>query len=363
MFGFGKKDKKTDFDAVINDGAAKITVKKGDNLLKTALDAGLPWPHDCRVGSCGTCKCVVKSGKIKALTDFSYVLDGEQLKSGMVLACQTLLKTDIEVEVEMEISDQPAIKIHHLAGKISSIRDLTHDIKELTIKTEDQFDRDMVAGQYAEIEVDGVSSPRSYSFAKSPENENSGEFSFYIRKVPGGKFTEWLFGEDRTGTDVKLSAPYGHFYYRSDSTYMVCIAGGSGMSAVKAVLEDCVREQVQRNCIFLFGAQTEKDLYCQDEMQIIKEKWNPNFTFDYVEVLSNLEEGHSWTGPTGFVTEHLKQAYMETGSIDLNGAHGYLCGPPPMIDSAIELLKSGGIKEGDIYFDKFLDASNIPGGR
>ena len=37
MFGFGKKDKKTDFDAVVNNGEATVTVKKGDNLLKAAL--------------------------------------------------------------------------------------------------------------------------------------------------------------------------------------------------------------------------------------------------------------------------------------------------------------------------------------
>ena len=54
---------------------------------------------------------------------------------------------------------------------------------------------------------------------------------------------------------------------------------------------------------------------------------------------------------------------MDTSVLDLNGAQGYLCGPPPMIDSAIELLKSGGIDEESIYYDKFLDASSIPGGR
>ena len=37
-----------------------ITVKAGDNLLKAALELGLPWPHDCRVGSCSTCQCTLK---------------------------------------------------------------------------------------------------------------------------------------------------------------------------------------------------------------------------------------------------------------------------------------------------------------
>ena len=361
MFGFGKKDKKTDFDAVVNGGEATITVKKGDNLLKAALEAGLAWPHDCRVGSCGTCQCVVKKGKIKALTDFSYVLDGEQLKAGTVLACQSVLKTDIEVEVEM--GDAPAAQLLQLEGTISQVNDLTHDIKELVVKCDGDFTRDMMAGQYAEISVSDVNGARSYSFAKAPRNEQNGEFSFYIRKVPGGEFTEWLFAQDRVGTKVSLGVPYGQFYHRPETSQMVCMAGGSGMSAIKAILEECVLEQVERNCIFLFGAQTEKDLYCDEDMQRIKEKWHKDYTFEYVTVLSADEEGSSWTGPTGFVTDYFKEAYLDTSKFDLKDAQGYLCGPPPMIDAAIAMLKSGGIAEESIYYDKFLDASSMPGGR
>ena len=100
MFGlFGNKKK--DFTASVNGGDVSFEVKAGDNLLKAALAAGVAWPHDCRVGSCGACAAVVKKGKIKALSDFSYVLDGEQLKAGTVLACQCALRGDIEVEVEL----------------------------------------------------------------------------------------------------------------------------------------------------------------------------------------------------------------------------------------------------------------------
>ncbi len=360
MFGlFG--DKKKDFQASINNGTATITVKAGENLLKAGLEAGLGWPHDCRVGSCGTCKCIVKKGKIKALTDFTYVLDGEQLKAGTVLACQSVLRSDIEVEVEL--GDAPAAEMVNLAGTISSIKDLTHDIKELTLKFDSNFNREMMAGQYAEISVDGISSPRSYSFAKAPRNEEDGEFSFYIRRVPGGEFTEWLFAENRTGTAITLSAPYGQFYHRPESSHMVCIAGGSGMSAIKAILEDCVLDQVERNCIYLFGAKTQQDLYCADDMERIRQQWHKDFSFEYVPVLSEEPEGSGWSGPTGFVTTHFQQKYVDSGALNLKNAQGYLCGPPPMIDAGIESLKSAGINEESIYFDKFLDASSIPGGR
>ena len=360
MFGiFGNKKK--DYQANINNGVADITVKAGDNLLKAGLEAGLGWPHDCRVGSCGTCKCILKKGKIKALTDFTYVLDGDQLKAGTILACQSVLRSDIEVEVALDAS--AATEIIHLDGSIVQINDLTHDIKELIVKCNGDFKRDMMAGQYAEISVQGIPTPRSYSFAKAPDNEGDGEFSFYIRHVPGGEFTDWLFDEDRTGEAVSLSAPYGQFYHRPMDSQMVCIAGGSGMSAIKALLEECVLNQVERNCIYLFGARSQSDLYCADEMQRIKQQWHKDYSFDYVPVLSEEPEGSGWTGPTGFVTTHFKEKYVDTGALDLNNAQGYMCGPPPMIDAGLEALKSAGISEESIYFDKFLDASSIPGGR
>lgn len=99
MFGLGKKK---DFTATILNTGQTFEVNGGINLLQAALNAGIEWPHDCRVGSCGSCRATIKSGKIKPLNDFSYVLDGEQLKNGMVLACQSRLTSDIEVEVDFE---------------------------------------------------------------------------------------------------------------------------------------------------------------------------------------------------------------------------------------------------------------------
>ncbi len=104
--GFFSKKKK-DFKATIESTGETFDVPGGINLLQAALNANIKWPHDCRVGSCGTCRCILKEGKIKPLNDFSYVLDGEQLKSNMILACQSRLKTDVVVEVDF---DQKALR-------------------------------------------------------------------------------------------------------------------------------------------------------------------------------------------------------------------------------------------------------------
>ena len=49
-------------------------------LLQAAKNAGIDWPCDCKVGSCGSCRAKLISGKVKELTDFAYTLDGDMLK-------------------------------------------------------------------------------------------------------------------------------------------------------------------------------------------------------------------------------------------------------------------------------------------
>ena len=133
MFGLFKKSgpKK----ASINSGQHEVTVEPNQNLLDAALKAGINFPHDCRVGSCGSCTCKLTKGKIKKLTDFSYVLTLDQLNDGMILACQSRLKTDVNIEVNIDESAKKT-PVESFTGKVKSEKLLTYDIVELTIELE-----------------------------------------------------------------------------------------------------------------------------------------------------------------------------------------------------------------------------------
>lgn len=356
MFGFLKKQ---DWQATIN-SEKEITVKAGENLLAAGLAAGLKWPHDCRVGSCGTCRCRLKSGKIKALQDFCYVLTPDDMASGMILACQTALKSNIEVEVQLQTGAAP--KAVRLKGVLSSVRELTHDIVEITVVCDEPLPPETLAGQYMEIAYAGLSAPRNYSFAKAPEAGDK-EMIFYVRHVPGGEFTDWLFGADRSQTPVVVGGPYGNFWLRETNATMICIAGGSGMSAIKAVLEYACKIKSPRDAIYLFGARTERDLYCLEEIEEIGKQWHSLHRFQFIPVLSEEPEGSSWNGARGFVTDYLNEHYITLGKLDIEQCEAYMCGPPPMIDAGINLLAKAGLAEERIFHDKFLDASSMPGGR
>ncbi len=357
VFGFFKKK---DWQATVN-LHHQITVKAGENLLAAGLRAGLDWPHDCRVGSCGTCRCTLMKGKIKSLNDFSYALTPEQLKQGMVLACQTALKSDVDIEVELGEGNKVAVVTRK--GTLATARKLTHDIMEVRINCDAPLPEGVLAGQYVEVSYEGLNRPRSYSFARAPEIEPEGEITLYIRLVPNGEFTEWLFAGNREGVSVSVVGPYGNFWLRDSKLPMVCIAGGSGMSAVKAVLEHASLHKIQRDAIFLFGARTQADIYCREEMEHIRSGWHQDYKFEFEYVLSNEPEGSGWEGPRGFVTDHLRSHYIEPGLLDISACQAYMCGPPPMIDAGIEALTLAGLDEAAIFYDKFLDSSTMPKGR
>ena len=357
---FGIFSSKKPFNAQINSATASFVVPAGDNLLNAALNSGLAWPHNCRVGSCGTCRCRLVSGQIKPLNDFSYVLDEDELDQGMILACQTRLRSDIEVDITLDESALSLAIPETAAGVISHTKPLTHDILEVRIELDNALPA-YVAGQYAEVTVAGIDQPRSYSYACAPSREEPNQLTFFVRHIPGGAMSGWLHSENRVGQKVSVSGPHGTFYLREADTPILCIAGGSGLAPIKALLEQLTDESTTRQVTVLFGARTQKDLYCLEDMKQFCAA-NPD-RISFVPVLSHEAGTSDWNGLRGLVTEFIATDSNAVQSHDLANSQAYMCGPPPMIDSAIDVLTKSGMAQNQIFFDKFLDASHLPGGK
>ena len=100
-----------------------------------------------------------------------------------------------------------------------------------------------------------------------------------------------------------------------------------------------------RTVQYFFGGNTVKDLCLQDEMEQF-EKDLANFKF--IPVVARPEPESQWQGQSGLVTEAVQQNFK-----DLAGYEGYLCGSPGMIDAAVNVFTSLGMKEENVYFDKF----------
>lgn len=321
-----------------------ITLDPGKTLLEAALQNGIAYPHDCTVGTCASCKTRLKQGRVREASPFGYTLSKEELDAGYILACQAFPRDELTVvEIDPPSADLPPPEQY--TAQIIATEPLTHDILKVTL----QADRPVnyVAGQYANLSVPELGRQRSYSFANAPQRKGRNVLDFYIRKVPGGGFTEALFKGELEGKALDVEAPQGTFHMRGTEAPMVCIAGGSGLAPLVSILEFARVNRIRRNCTLLFGARTQADLYQLDLIENIASNWQGDFRF--IPVLSHEPEGSDWSGARGFVTDHIVAEFCA-------GAEGYLCGPPPMIDAAISKLAQSGVPIDKVYYDKFTDS-------
>ena len=79
-------------------GGESFTIKKNELLLLAALEQGVDYPHNCRVGTCGSCKTQLVEGRISPMVDFALSpLTNAQLQDGYVLACQAKVRGDLTI--------------------------------------------------------------------------------------------------------------------------------------------------------------------------------------------------------------------------------------------------------------------------
>jgi toluene methyl-monooxygenase electron transfer component len=316
-----------------------------DSVLNEALAAGVAFPHSCTVGTCGTCKARLVSGKVREITDSAIALSSQELRDGYILACQSIARRSLELDVA-GMADLPDHPLKHLGAVVRAQTLLTHDIVQMTIELDDRLE--FTAGQYVELKFDEFSGPRSYSFADAPTRCDGRTLNFFVRHVPGGEFTDWLFEGDRSGERLTVTGPLGNLWLRPSDAPVLCVAGGSGLAPIKAILEEGLDAGSTRPVVFIFGARQQRDLYCQVELDELAKGWNG--TFDTHIVLSEEPAHSTWTGPRGFVTDVLGAVPMDV----LQSCEVYTCGPPVMIDALEEAVMTVRSGSGFFHADRFV---------
>ncbi len=320
----------------------KIRVEPKETLLQAALREGVAFPNSCRVGGCATCKCRLVEGEVKELTESTYLLSDEELDARTILACQSVPQTDVTIEVALKDGARRVAR-----GVVTAKESLTADIARLHVQLDAPLD--YKPGQFANLRLGSLPGlSRSYSFATPPRVD--GQLTFFVRKVPGGAFSTRVVDHDVVGESITVEGPAGVFVLRPGEAPLIFVAGGSGLAPVLSILRAAVDAGDARPATLLFGARTQADLYAQDEIDAIAKAWRGSFTF--VPVLSDTAADTAWAGARGMVADHLAPYVVE-------GAHAYLCGPPPMVDAAESALRARGVSKQHIHADRFTTRKEL----
>lgn len=328
-------------------GGQSFNVNKDDLLLKAAIEQGIDYPHNCRVGVCGACKTRLLNGKVSPMVDLALSpLTNQQLQEGYFLACQAKVRTDIEIEAKMGYHRQ--LPVETVSSRVSLWKRLPGDVVELRL----QLDAPLRfhAGQYATIAKSGSFIRRHYSIYDAPP-EGGGpatEMGFLIKRLPGGRFSQWLFEADRTGAKFWVEGPFGVMEVDEPDRDGLCVAGGTGLAPILSIVGDRLRKSKVARFTIVLGVRGSGDRFAEEHLQRLL-AMNPD-RVRVVTVLSHEPQGSSWSGPRGLVTDVLTP---ELG-IDFSNIASFTCGNLAMVDAVESRLASLGVSPDRMHADRFV---------
>ena len=358
------------FQVSVQPSGRAFAVNEGEAMLAAAIRQGVGLPYGCKDGACGSCKCKKISGVVIHGPHQSKALSDEEEATGWVLTCCGVPYSDVVLE-SRQVTEAGAFPIKKLPSRITVLEKKSHDVMliKLQLPANDGFA--YRAGQYVEFILrDGAR--RSYSMATAPRpalapvqavaqpapTAVAGAvqappapghgLELHIRHMPGGKFTDHVFGAMKEKEIVRIEGPFGTFFLREDSVKpMILLASGTGFAPIKAVIEDMQIKGIDRPATLYWGGRRPADLYLDDWVNT-KLAEMPNLK--YVPVISNAAPEDGWHGRTGFVHAAVLQDFP-----DLSGYQVYACGAPIVIDSAkTAYTTDGGLPEDEFYADSFI---------
>ncbi len=335
-------------DLVIEPLGTRIVIKEGQTILDAALRNGVWLPHVCGHGLCSNCKVEVIEGEVDHGASSPFALMDFEREAGKALACCATALSDVVIEADVDVDpDARCLPVRDFTGTVSALRDLTHDIKGVWIEVEGGA-MDFQPGQYINLTLPGVDGPRAYSLAQAPAD---GRVELHIRRVPGGQASSHVHERLRVGDRLTFTGPYGQFFVRkSQAKPLLFIAGGSGLSSPKSMVQDLLAGGCTQPIWLFHGVRTAADAYCGD---LFRELSAAHANFAYVPAVSDPEAG-DWDGERGFIHEVVERRFDGKFA----GLSAYLCGPPPMIEACIQTLMRGRLFERDIFTERFLSKAD-----
>ena len=207
------------------------------------------------------------------------------------------------------------------------------------------------AGQYVTLEADvaGERLRRSYSIC-APEG---GALSVAIKRIEGGKFSEFAHSTLAAGSRLDVAAPQGAFTFEPDETrarrYLM-IAAGSGITPVISLIETILAREPASSVTLIYGNRRTATMMFRERLSWIKNKHLARF--HWINVMSR--EAQDCELLNGRINNR-KGAALNRRLIAIRAFDEfYLCGPEAMISEVSRGLRGEGIADDRIHYELFF---------
>ena len=373
---------------VVINGDKEYEIPAGGSLLNAMGEAGVHLPSACGgKGSCGQCKCQVLEGGGEILPTETVHFSRKQQKDHWRLGCQVKVKNDLVLKMDEAvlgvkewecevISLPPGEHMNFEPGSYAQII-----IPEYDIDYDRDMDKSLIGDLYLPAwqkfglfklkQKNTQATVRAYSMANYPDEGDIITLTVRIATppfkpkeqcpngpefmdVPCGIASTYIFSL-KPGDKVRMSGPYGEFRPVYDSKKeMIWVGGGAGMAPLRAQIMHMLKT---RNCRdremhYFYGARAIDEVFFLEDFLALEKEF-PNFHFHLA--LDRPDPKADQLGikyTPGFIAPVMGDTYLKQHDAPEDVEY-YLCGPPMMAKTVLDLLHSLGVDDADIRFDNF----------
>jgi len=299
-----------------------------DALLRQDVDVS----YACKKGTCHSCMLRSMKGAptAKSQADLKDTLKSQNY----FLSCLCVPEQDMSLKLpeQSELYSEGKVVVNEMLNRNTILLIVEcHDVLEY------------FAGQFVNLQrEDGLT--RSYSISNTPQESKTLEF--HIRRLPGGKFSEWVHDHLKVGDLISVSEPKGHCFYipeRKDEGILL-VGTGTGLAPLAGILTDALSHGHSGPIHLFHGSSEQEDLYRIDEMRQLSEQHS---NFSYTPCVSGAQ-----------VSEGFEKGRANTVALtkvqNLKGWRVFLCGHPDMVSQMKTQAFLKGASIADIYTDAFV---------
>jgi ferredoxin-NADP reductase len=228
--------------------------------------------------------------------------------------------------------------------RVKRIVQETHDTKSFVFDVPPELGTAFAyqAGQFCTFKVrfGDEDLMRCYSMSSSPHTD--AELTTTVKRVHGGRVSNWFLDEVSEGDLLDLTLPAGVFTLGDRAAPLVAFAGGSGITPVISLMKSAV-EASDRRIRLLYANRDANSVIFRAELDELAAA-NP----DRVEVEHHLDTEH------GFVhSDRVKEFVGDDLDADF-----YICGPGPFMDVVEDALALARVPSEQVFIERFQFAGS-----
>jgi ferredoxin-NADP reductase len=199
---------------------------------------------------------------------------------------------------------------------------------------------------------------RTYSIASAPTFKTHLEFCIQVQDDARSSAS---FKSLKIGSSVEMTLAGGDFQIQDSGKPLVFIAGGSGISPLRSMIHDLLRNQaplpspsLSHQIHLLYGCREAEAIpFFEEFVQLSQQCETFGKTFHPLFFAESLASSPKFTASAQIHLGRVTAGFEMRPDLLTKHQNFYLCGPTAMLHSVENTLVEHGIKRNSIYYERY----------